>query len=424
MTFVSFVVNTPLRFSVVKNRTSPALASWGHSRQATGMFRCGMITAAVFALLTGSAVAQQATEDDPTALAPERAIEVEAVVPIVHGDAAAARAQALERVFGEIVTIAGDAFAGIGSVEGRPALASRLRRQATDYIVAYQIVADTYRLASAAPEDEIETPAEPDAAMAAPVSTLPPGNYLIRVRGWVDEARLRAALGMEEDGRAADFALTLRAVAAAAEGFTDDRLARLRETVVEVLQRRGWRVAEAPDGLARHRLDLEVDAAPVNGGGGNGVAVRLTGRVTTAQGRLVGILQSAGEGGFSNVYFAWSEAGRNAATALADKLQPLVPPPARPAAGVARNVWVDVSFTPITRYELGLELEGAVRAQVAGIAEIQRVGYADRLFRLRLRFAEPLDALPGRLEAVHWRDFTLRVIPHSATELEVQVQRF
>jgi len=256
------------------------------------------------------------------------------------------------------------------------------------------------------------------------VSTLPPGNYLIRVRGWVDEARLRAALGMAEDGGAADFALSLRAVATAAEGFNDDRLARLRETVVEVLQRRGWRVAEAPDGPARHRLDLEVDAATVTGGAGNGVAVRLTGRVTTAQGRLVGILQSAGEGGFSNVYFAWTEAGRSAATALADKLQPLVPPLGRPAAGAARNVWVDVSFSPITRYELGMELEEAVRTQVAGIVEIQRVGYADRLFRLRLRCAEPLDALPGRLEAVRWRDFTLRVIPHAATDLEVQVQRF
>jgi len=392
------------------------------------MFRCGVITTAVFVLLMASAVAQEAAQDDPTALAPERAIEVEAMVPIVDGDAAAARNQALERVFGEIVTIAGDAYAGIGSVEGRPALASRLRRQATDYLVAYQIVADTYRLASPADENqggnEGETLVEGDAATEAPASTVPPGNYLIRVRGWVDETRLRAALGMAEDGGAADFALTLREVAAVAEGFTDDRLVRLRETVVEVLRDRGWRVAETPDGLARHRLDLDVDARPVAGGAGNGVAVRLTGRVTTAQGRLVGILQAAGEGSFSNVYFAWTEAGRNAATALADKLRPLVPPPVRAAVGTAYKGWVDVSFAPITRYELGLELEGAVRDQVAGIVEIARAGYADRLFRLRLRFADPLDTLPGRLEAVRWRDFTLRVTPRTATELEVQVQRF
>jgi hypothetical protein len=384
-----------------------------------------VITAAVFALLVGLAAAQEAAEDGLAALAPEQAIEVEAMVPIVDGDAATARREALERVFGEIVTIAGDAYAGIGTVEQRPGLASRLRRQATDYLVAYQIVADTYRLASAADEnedeDEVATSAEPE---AAPASTLPPGNYLLRVRGWVDEARLRAVLGMAEDGGAADFALSLREVTGVAEGFTGDRLARLRETVVEVLRDRGWRVAEAPDGLARYRLDLEVDAAPVDGGGGHGVAVRLTGRVATMQGRLVGILQSAGEGSFSNVYFAWTEAGRNAATALADKLQPLVPPPARPAAGAAPKGWVDVSFAPITRYELGLELEGAVRDQVAGIVEIARVGYADRLFRLRLRFADPRDALPGRLEAVRWRDFTLRVTRRTAGELEVQVQRF
>jgi hypothetical protein len=99
-------------------------------------------------------------------------------------------------------------------------------------------------------------------------------------------------------------------------------------------------------------------------------------------------------------------------------------PPARAARGAQAGSWVDLTIAPLSGYQWGLELEDAIRAQVAGIAAINRVGYAQGRFRLQLLFKDPLDTLPARLEAVRWRDFTLRVAARSPTALEVRVQRF
>ena len=101
---------------------------------------------AVFLALVAAAIPARGDEAADTALSPENAIEVEAMVPIVDGDAATARQQALDRVFGDIVSIAAEAHTGVGSLAQKPALAKRLRSDATDFLLAYQIITDTYRL--------------------------------------------------------------------------------------------------------------------------------------------------------------------------------------------------------------------------------------------------------------------------------------
>ncbi|HEX9592218.1 MAG TPA: hypothetical protein VGB12_02545 [bacterium] len=381
------------------------------------MHRYFLTPAAVLLLLGVAGAARCAEEAGDTTLSPERAIEVEAMVPIVNGDAATARQQALDRVFGEIVTIAAEARTGVGTLDQRPAVARRLRREATDFLLGYQIVTDTCRLAAEdAPGEANDMAPE---ALDEPAPTLPPDHYLVRVRGWVDEARLRAALGMAEDGGAADLAVTVRAVSGVADAEGDGRLARLQEAVLAQLQESGWRVAERPDGVARHTLHLDADWVAATGL----VEVGLTGRLTATDGRLVAILQASGESRIGNQFFAWADAERRAAADLGTKLLPVLPP-ARAARGAQAGSWVDLTIAPLSGYQWGLELEDAIRAQVAGIAAINRVGYAQGRFRLQLLFKDPLDTLPARLEAVRWRDFTLRVAARSPTALEVRVQRF
>ncbi|MGD2064337.1 MAG: hypothetical protein PVF51_12240 [Nitrospirota bacterium] len=381
------------------------------------MYGLGTTAAAVLALVVAGSPAR-GDEAADTALAPERAIEVEAMVPIVDGDAATARQHALDRVFGDIVTIAAEAHTGVGTLEQRPAVARRLRRDATDFLLGYQIVTDTYRLAA----DDAQGEPEHDAmeALAEPAPALPPNHYLVRVRGWVDEGRLRSALGMADGGGAADLAVVVRAVSSGTDGAGDGRLARLREAVVAQLEGAGWRVAGDPDAVARRALHLDADWVAGTGR----VEVRLTGRVTATDGTLVAVLQASGESHIGNQYFAWADAERGAATDLGNKLSAVSPPSGRGAREAQSGQWVDVTIAPLSGYQWGLELEEAIREQVPGIGAINRGGYAEGRFRLQLLFRDPLDTLPARLETVRWRDFTLRVVARSPTTLEVRVQRF
>ena len=225
---------------------------------------------------------------------------------------------------------------------------------------------------------------------------------------------------MAVDAGAADLAVAVRAVSSAVNKEGEDRVARLQEAVVGQFRNSGWRMAEQPDALARHTLHLEADWVPATGR----VEVRLTGRLTDTDGRLIAVLQASGESRIGNPYFAWAEAERLAAADLGRKLAPVLPPSGHAAQGKGAGSWVDVTISPLSGYQWGLELEDAIRAQVAGIAEIKRAGYAQGRFRLKVLFTDSLDALPPRLEAVHWRDFTLRVAARSPTALDVRVQRF
>jgi hypothetical protein len=102
----------------------------------------------------------------------------------------------------------------------------------------------------------------------------------------------------------------------------------------------------------------------------------------------------------------------------------MLPSPAGGLPGGGYETPVELTIGPLPRYEWGLELAGLIEAQVTGVVEVERLGYADRRLRLRLSFDGPPGLLPARLEALRWRDFTLLVLPRSDTDLEVRLQRF
>jgi len=373
-------------------------------------------------------------------LDPTQAIEVEAVVPIVDGDAAKARSEALSRLFGEAVAVAAEGEAGVGSLADHPAVARRLHLHARDYVEAYQILADTYRLGGAeeptvtaatgrAPPDIVTTspPDLPSPSTDAEVSTstppplpapqitaLPDNHYLIRLRAWIDRPRLRTTLGLHPRAEA-DLTLEVRGVDAMTA--TPERLEPLRAHLTTALGEQGWRLGEDE---AAHHLVVEATSDITSPAGGRQIAVSLTGRLQTETGTVEALLQGHGSSTFANLDFAWGEAQEQAVADLINHLIPLLPPPHR----VTSDRWITVTLAPLPSYGAGLELADLVRDRAAGVEEVQRGTYARRALRLRVRTAADVTALATAIAALHWRDFTLHAEPRTPTEVAVEVQRF
>ena len=375
----------------------------------------------------------------PVPLDPAQAIEVEAVVPIVDGDAAGARSQALTRLFGEAVAVAADGEAGVGTLADRPALARKLRTHARDYVEAYQILTDTYRLTGAGePAAATPTPERPpdirpagppdlppptpigaEAALppplpAPPLTTLPDDHYLVRLRAWIDRPRLRTALGLQPRMEA-DLTIEVRGVDAMAA--TPERLEPLHARLATALRERGWRLGEAE---AAHHLIVEATADLTAPTEGRQVAVSLTGRLQTEDGTVEALLQGRGSSTFANLDLAWGEAQEKAVADLVNHLLPLLPPP----HAVAGDRWITVTLAPLPSYGAGLDLADLIRDRAAGVEEVQRGTYARRALRLRVRTAGDVTTLAAAIAALHWRDFTLHAEARTATEVQVEVQRF
>lgn len=376
-------------------------------------------------------------------LDPAEAIEVEAVVPIVDGNAVGARDQALAGLFGEAVAVAAEGEAGVGSLADRPAVAKQLRAHARDYLEAYQILADTYRLGGAeAPA--VGTPAAGTLAAGATAATTPAGppdlpppttgdntaalsplpapqmadlpddHYLVRLRVWVDRARLRTALGLHPRSEA-DLAIEVHTVDGMAA--TAERLELLRAHLATTLGERGWRLGE---GETPHRLEVEAAADFTSTPERRQVTIALTGRLQTEAGVVEALLQGHGSSTFANLDFAWGEAQEQAVADLVDHLLPLLPPP----HAVTSDRWIEVILAPLPSYGAGLELADLIRDRAEGATEVQRGTYARRALHLRVRTAGDATTLATAIAALHWRDFTLHAQPRTPTEVQVEVQRF
>jgi len=369
----------------------------------------------------------------PAPLDPAQTIEVEAVVPIVDGDAAKARSQALASLFGEAVAVAAEGEAGVGTLTDRPALARKLRTHARDYVEAYQILADTYHLGSTeeraviTPTDapggppDLPPPTPADGLTTAPLplpaprlTTLPDDHYLVRLRAWVDRPRLRTALGLHPRAEA-DLVIEVRGIDAMTA--TPERLVPLRTHLATALRERGWRLGAEE---ASHHLVVEATSDLTSLTEGRQVAVALTGRLQTKAGVVEALLQGRGRSTYANLDFAWNEAQEQAVADLVDHLTPLLPPPRT----VTCDRWITVTLAPLPSYGAGLDLADLIRDRATGIEEIQRGTYARRALRLRVRTTEDATALATAIAALHWRDFTLHAEPRTPTEVVVEVQRF
>lgn len=358
-------------------------------------------------------------------------------MPIVDGDAAGARSQALAGLFGEAVAVAAEGEAGVGSLADRPAVAKQLRAHAHDYLEAYQILADTYRLggvttpvadgaATATTGGLPDLPPPPSGGTTATPSPLPlplpapqmadlpDDHYLVRLRVWVDRARLRTALGLHPRAEA-DLAIEVRGVDAMAA--TPERLELLRAHLATTLGERGWRLGEDE---TLHRLEVEAAADFTSTPERRQVTIALTARLQTEAGVVEALLQGHGSSTFANLDFAWGEAQEQAVADLVDHLLPLLPPP----RAVTSDRWIEVILAPLPSYGAGLELADLIRDRAAGVAEVQRGTYARHALHLRVRTGEDVTALATAIAALHWRDFTLHAQPRTATEVAVEVQRF
>ncbi len=381
----------------------------------------------------------------PAPLDPTQAIEVEAVVPIVDGNAAGARDQALTRLFGDAVAVAAEGEAGVGSLADRPAVARQLRVHARDYLEAYQILADTYRLGGAGePTAGRPAPGAPTAGTTATTTTggppdlpppttggeratlppppllapgitdLPDDHYLVRLRVWVDRPRLRTTLGLRPRAEA-DLTVEVRGVDAMAA--TPERLESLRARLATALSERGWRLG---DDNAAHHLLVEATSDLTSPPAGQQIAVSLTGRLQTEAGVVEALLQGHGSSTFANLDFAWREAQEQAVADLVDHLLPLLPP-THVATG---DRWIEVTLAPLPSYGAALELADLIRDRAEGVTEVQRGTYARRAMRLRVRTGNDVTTLATAIAALHWRDFTLHAEPRTPTEVQVEVQRF
>jgi len=374
----------------------------------------------------------------PAPLDPAPAIEVEAVVPIVDGNAVGARDQALTRLFGDAVAVAAEGEAGVGTLADRPAVARRLRAHARDYLEAYQILADTYRLGGTEEPAGVTPAARATAATTAgglpdlpppttggETATLPPlpapriadlpdDHYRVRLRVWVDRPRLRTALGLHPQAEA-DLTVEVRGVDATTA--TPERMGPLRARLTAALGKRGWRLG---DEQAAHRLVVEATSDITSLTEGRQVAVSLTGRLQTEAGVVEALLQGHGSSTFANLDFAWGEAQEQAVANLIDHLLPLLPP----MHATTSDRWIDVTLAPLPSYGAGLELADLIRDRAEGVAEVQRGTYARRALRLRVRTGEDVTTLAAAIAALHWRDFTLHAEPRTPTEVVVEVQRF
>ncbi len=372
----------------------------------------------------------------PAELDPARAIEVETVVPIVDGDAAAARRQALAHLFGEAVAVAAEGEAGVGVLADRPVVARRLRTHARDYVEAYQILADTYRLggeenpavAPPAPPGGVRpdlpplpaTSSPPGTASALPlpppqIDTLPEDHYLVRLRAWIDRARLRTLLGLHPRAEA-DLTVTLHAVDATTAN--PERLETLRSRLTAALDERGWHLGKEE---AAHHLVVEATSQVASPGEGRRqVTVSLTGRLQGEDGTVQALLQGHGSSTFLNLDFAWGEAEEEAVADLVAHLVPLLPPPEASASGH----WFTVTLGPLPSYGAGLDLSDLIRDRATGVEEVQRGTYARRALRLRVRTTGDATALAAAIAALHWRDFTLRAEAQGPAEVKVELQRF
>jgi len=368
----------------------------------------------------------------PTPLDPAAAIEVEAVVPIVNGDAEAARSQALDRLFSEAVAVAAEDEAGVGTLTDRPALAQRLRTQARDYVEAYQLLADGYRLsgdekatgvgaAGTTALPDLPPPGAPGAVAPAPtaipappLTTLPNDHYLLRLRAWVDRPKLRTALSLGPRA-AIDLTLDLHG----AEAFADPtRLDPLRARLTSAIRAGGWKTG---DGEAPHHLQVEATSDLSQASDGRQqIAVLLTGRLQGEGATVKALLQGRGSSIISNLDFAWGEAEEQAVTDLVAHLSPLL----RPSHAAPNDRWITVTLAPLPSYGAGIDLAALIRARVAGVTEVQRDAYTDRTLHLRLRTTSDAVTLAAAISALPWRDFTLHAAPRTPTEVAVEVQRF